>query len=133
MSSSSSDTENNSYQSDDSDWNYIPGPYQIEKPSEIDKNTGEAQWSSADNEQDIGPYVNEPVADEDWLANYREKRNHTTNVLRNYNEGLMVQKNWLNGKYFTLTLLRDLTLCFVTCICVYINTVFKLQTTIFQV
>jgi hypothetical protein len=47
---------------------------------------------------------------------------------------LMVQKNWLNGKYFTLTLvLRDLTLCFVTCICVYINTVFKLQTTIFQV
>jgi hypothetical protein len=43
MSSSSSDTENNSYQSDDSDWNYIPGPYQIEKPSEIDKNTGEAQ------------------------------------------------------------------------------------------
>ena len=28
MFSSSSDMENNSYQSDDFDWNYIPGPYQ---------------------------------------------------------------------------------------------------------
>ena len=90
MSSSSSDTENNSYQSDDSDWNYIPGPYQIEKPSEIDKNTGEAQWSSADNEQDIGPYVNEPVADEDWLANYREKK-------ESYDERLKELQRRLDG------------------------------------
>jgi hypothetical protein len=34
-----------------------------------------------------------------------------TNVLSNYNKGLIVQKNWVNGKYFTLILLRDLTLC----------------------
>lgn len=90
MSSSSSDTENNSYQSDDSDWNYIPGPYQIEKSREIDENTGEAQSSSVDQEQDIGPYVNEPVADEDWLANYREKK-------ESYDERLKELQRRLDG------------------------------------
>ena len=40
----------------------------IKKSSEIDLNTGEAKSSSADHENDVGPYVNEPVADEDWLA-----------------------------------------------------------------
>ena len=25
---------------------------------------------------DVGPYVNEPVPDEDWLKSYREKSNH---------------------------------------------------------
>ena len=33
-----------------------------------------ANSSSATNEKDIGPYGNEPVANEDWLANYHEKR-----------------------------------------------------------
>ena len=33
-----------------------------------------ANSSSTANEKDIGPYANEPVADEEWLANYREKR-----------------------------------------------------------
>ena len=93
MSSSSSDTENNSYQSDGSDWNYIPGPYQIAKSSETNENSSEANSSSAANEKDIGPYANEPVADEDWLANYREKDKNTTNVSRNCNEDLMVWRN----------------------------------------
>ena len=98
MSSSSSDTENDSYQSDDSDWNYIPGAYQIAKSSETNKNSSEAKSSSAADEQDIGPYANEPVALKDLLAkrlaNYRKKTcKHTTNVLRNCNEDLMVWKN----------------------------------------
>ena len=38
MSSSSSDTESQSYQSDDSEWNYIPGPYNIEKTSASGEN-----------------------------------------------------------------------------------------------
>ena len=39
MSSSNSDTENNSYESDDSDWNYIDfgALYRIEKSIEIEK------------------------------------------------------------------------------------------------
>ena len=60
-----------------------------------------ANSSSAANEKDIGPYANEPVADEDWLVNYREKR-------QKCNEDLMVWKNLINGKYITLILLRDL-------------------------
>ena len=96
MSSSSSDTENNSYkamaQSDGSDWNYIPGPYQIAKSSETNENSSarEANSSSAANEKDIGPYAIEPAADEDWLANYREKRQKYDERL---NEDLMVWKN----------------------------------------
>ena len=95
MSSSSSDTENSSYQSDDSDWNYIPGPYQIEKSSIDNKNNSldGAKSSSADHDLDVGPYVNEPVADADWLVKYQEKSKNTTNVLKNYSEDLMVLKN----------------------------------------
>ena len=73
MSSSSSDTEYQSYQSDDSDWNYIPGPYNIEAPTESGENVNIARDSSH-NDEDAGPYANEPVADEDWLASYRERR-----------------------------------------------------------
>jgi hypothetical protein len=25
---------------------------------------------------DVGPYVNEPVPDKDWLKSYREKKHH---------------------------------------------------------
>ena len=90
MSSSSSDTENNSYQSDGSDWNYIPGPYQIAKSSETNENSSEANSSSAANEKDIDPYANEPVADEDWLANYSEKR-------QKYDEHLKELQRRLDG------------------------------------
>ena len=89
MSSSSSDTENNSYQSDDSDWNYSPGPYQIEKSSEIDECAAEAK-SSSSREQDVGPYMNEPVADEDWLAKYRAKK-------QTYDERLRKLQRRLDG------------------------------------
>ena len=74
MSSSSSDTENQSYQSDDSDWNYIPGPYDIERPTKSGENANETRDSSSHNHGDVGPYTNEPVADEDWLASHRERR-----------------------------------------------------------
>ena len=45
MSSSSSDTESHSYQSDDSEWNYIPGPYNIEKTSASGENGSEMRDS----------------------------------------------------------------------------------------
>ncbi|XP_028408361.1 uncharacterized protein LOC114530939 [Dendronephthya gigantea] len=71
MSSSSSDAESNSYQSDDSDWNYIPGPYIIKKQSEAAANIDD---QITDETSELGPYANEPAADEEWLANYREKK-----------------------------------------------------------
>ena len=74
MSSSASDTENQSYQSDDSEWNYITGPYNIEKTSASGENGSEMRDSNSHHEGNVGPYANEPVADENWLANYREKK-----------------------------------------------------------
>ena len=57
MSSSSSDTESQSYQSDDSEWNYIPGPYNVEKTSA----SGEMRDSNSHHEGNVGPYANEPA------------------------------------------------------------------------
>lgn len=131
MSSSSSDTENDSYQSDDSDWNYIPGPYKIAKSSETNKNSTEAKSSSAADEQDIGPYANDQLPSKIGSQITVKKGKHTTNVLRNYNEDLMVWKNWINGKYITLILLRDLGFRDLSA---STNTsLLKVQTLIFQV
>lgn len=88
MSSSSSDTESGSYQTDDSDWNYIPGPYEIKKRSEATANVDDQ--TTDDDELELGPYGNEPVADEEWLANYREKK-------QTYDERLEELKRRLDG------------------------------------
>jgi hypothetical protein len=91
MASSSSDTESNSWYSDDSEWNYIPGPYAIENPSKTDENIGEAQ-SCSDRAQDAtGPYANEPIADEEWLVKYREKK-------KSYDERLKELQRRLDGE-----------------------------------
>ena len=90
MASSSSDTESRSYQGDDSEWNYIPGPYNIEKTSASGENGSEMRDSNSHHEGNVGPYANEPVADEDWLANYREKK-------QTYDERLMKLQLRLDG------------------------------------
>ena len=41
MASSSSDTENESCQTDDSDWNHIPGPHIISEPTEVETSLSE--------------------------------------------------------------------------------------------
>ena len=41
-------------------------------------------------EGNVGPYANEPIADEDWLANYREKK-------QTYDERLMKLQLRLDG------------------------------------
>ena len=78
MALSSSDTESHSYQSDDSEWNYIPGPYNIEKTSASGENGSEMRDSNSHHEGNVGLYANEPVADEDWLANIRRTAHETT-------------------------------------------------------
>ena len=89
MASSSSDTESNSYYSDDSEWNYIPGSYQIENPSTTDEDISEAQ-SSSNRIQDIGLYIIEPIANEEWLDKYREKK-------QSYDERLKELQRRLDG------------------------------------
>ena len=76
MASSSSDTENGSCQTDDSDWNYIPGPHIKGEPTEVETSLSEHNTASASamsndhDEQDLGPYADEPIADEEWLAKF---------------------------------------------------------------
>ena len=80
MSSSSSDPENHSYQSDDSEWNYIPGPYNIEKTSASGENGSEMRDSNSHHEGNVnvGPYANDQLLMKTG-SHYREKSKHTTN------------------------------------------------------
>ena len=96
MASSSSDTENGSCQTDDSDWNYIPGPHIISEPTEVETSLSEHNTASASamsnehDEEHIGSYADEPIADEEWLAKYREKK-------QSYDERLGILQRRLNG------------------------------------
>ena len=97
MSSSSSDTENNSYQSDDSDWSYIPGPYQIAKSSETNDNSSEANLSSAANEKDISPYANDHLPTKigsQITAKKRQKYDERFKELQRRLDGLEELNKW---------------------------------------
>jgi hypothetical protein len=69
MSSSSSDTENNSYQSDV--WLKL---YSWAVSNRVKTPVKRSQAAPIIRAHDVGPYVNEPVPDEDWLKSYREKK-----------------------------------------------------------
>jgi hypothetical protein len=75
MSSSSSDTENNSYQSDVwlklYSWAVSNRVKSMKTPV---KRSQAAPNPPIIRAHDFGPYVNEPVPDEDWLKSYREKK-----------------------------------------------------------
>ena len=96
MASWSSDTENESCQTDDSDGNYIPGPHIISEPTEVATSLSEHNTASASainndhDQQDLGPYADEPIADEEWLAKYREKK-------QSYDERLGILQRRLDG------------------------------------
>lgn len=61
--SQSSDSEQ-SYDSDDSEYNYIPGVFEYEEEIPND----EAQVEHYE------PYSNEPLADEEWLVDYKKQK-----------------------------------------------------------
>lgn len=70
MSSSRSDEE--SVMSDDSDYNYIPGVY--ETNYETFENENATGGNESGDEGAVGPYADEPLADQEWLEEYRKKR-----------------------------------------------------------
>jgi hypothetical protein len=72
MSSSSSDTENNSYQSDD--WLKLYSWAVSNRVKSMKTPVKRSQAAPIIHVHDVGPYVNEPVPDEDWLKSYREKK-----------------------------------------------------------
>lgn len=75
MSSSHSESES-SYQTDDSDVNYIPGytTIQVDDPGQVDH-----QDSSSDSDVDE-PYADEPLADEEWLKQYNKQMKEIKDV-----------------------------------------------------
>ena len=87
MDSPASDSENESYQTDDSEYNYIPGPHLIDEPTEVE----EAVGSPEAEEPNVGPYADEPDADEEWLSKYRERK-------QSHDERLRILQNRLEGK-----------------------------------
>ena len=57
-----------SYQTDDSDINFIPG-YIMECPERENSSND----SSDQDESNMGAYVDEPLANEEWLENYNRQ------------------------------------------------------------
>ena len=74
MSTTSSDSEIN-YDSEDSEISFIAG-YDIEIETEESMHelcTGISSPTSSD-EDDVAPHADDPLADEEWTANYEKKR-----------------------------------------------------------
>lgn len=86
MSSKSSDFDQACLSDDDSEFNYIPGKYNIE--TEI------MEASASDNgdgdilDQETGPYSNEPMADEQWAAEYRQRQAEKESMLASLKDRL---------------------------------------------
>ena len=99
MSKSDSDSEQ-SYCSDDSEFNYIPGPYVIEAIEDEEANANEAAASPTDDTLDsdtFKPYEDEPIASEEWVSEY-EKRQETQadfeRKLQDRFEGIQLVNSW---------------------------------------
>ena len=71
MSSKSSDSDQCSV-SDDSEFNYIPGKYSVIE-SEI-MEASDSEVTSGVETLDVEPYSCEPMADEEWVAEYRQRQ-----------------------------------------------------------
>ena len=93
MSSSSETTSEESYMTDDSDINFILG-YIIENSEGVENSNSDR--SSSD---EIGlTYADEPLADEEWLANYNQQekeRLDTEEMLGKRLNGSVEVREWL--------------------------------------
>ena len=91
MSSDNETDSAESYQTDDSDINFIPG-YIMECP--------ECENSSSDSSKDennMGAYADEPLANEEWLENYHRQERECLELeekLRNRLDGSVEVSEW---------------------------------------
>ena len=77
MSRTSSESDKCSISDDDSEYNYIPGNYslietEIMQASESDD--GDVEQSEQTSFADVEPYSSEPIADEEWVEEYRQRQ-----------------------------------------------------------
>ena len=101
MSSKSSD----SYQcsvSDDSEFNYIPGKYsviesEIMKASDSEKGADDKDENTSGVETfDVEPYSCKPMADEEWVAEYRQRQASKEQRLTGLQDRLAGRENLSN-------------------------------------
>ena len=77
MSRTSSESGKCSISDNDSEYNYIPGNYsfietEIMQASESDD--GDVEQSEQTSFADVEPYSSEPIADEEWVEEYRQRQ-----------------------------------------------------------
>ena len=101
MSSKSPDSDQCSV-SDDSEFNYIPGNYTVIESEIMEASDGE---NSADDKHvntsgvetpDVEPYSCEPMADEEWIAEYRQRQAEKEQRLESLKDRLAGRENLSN-------------------------------------
>ncbi|CAB3976751.1 Hypothetical predicted protein [Paramuricea clavata] len=99
MSSKSSDSDRLSVSDDDSEFNYIPGNYSLIE-SEImeasDSENGEGNKDQHTSCVDVERYSSEPMADEEWMAEYRLRQAEKEQRLASLKDRLAGKKSLSN-------------------------------------
>lgn len=96
MSKSDSDSEQ-SYNSDDSDFNYIPGPHMIEVFEEANSNAAASPTDLELDPDTFKPYEEEPIASEEWVSEYEKKQETQADFeskLQDRYEGKQLVNSW---------------------------------------
>ena len=91
MSSDNETDSAESYQTDDSDINFIPG-YIMECPKRENSSS-----DSSEDENNMGAYVDEPLANKEWLENYHRQERERLELeekLRNRLDGSVKVSKW---------------------------------------
>jgi len=98
MSATSYDSDECSFSDDDSEFNFIPGRYWSSESGDGE----DGQSESKDNGQTgIEPYSGEPMADEEWLKQYKlrqAEKGRRLESLKNRLSGNETLSNWCVSK-----------------------------------
>ena len=96
MSTTECDTDT-SYQSDDSDINFIPGVVEIEDSEAHELSKRAREEDDAENMPGLA-YSEEPLADEEWTKTYQQGQNERIEFEKNCVKDLKAQWKLVNGK-----------------------------------
>jgi len=102
MSATSYDSDECSFSDDDSEFNFIPGRYwSIESENAMDASKSGESESKDDGQTGIEPYSGEPMADEEWLKQYKlrqPEKERRLESLKNHLSGNETLSNWCQSK-----------------------------------
>ena len=95
MSKTSSDSENDSIPDDDSEYNSNLGKYTIIETEIMGASDNDGDEET--NISEVGPYSSEPMADEEWLQEYKkrqEEKERRLASLKDHLSGKESLSNW---------------------------------------